>query len=119
MGRDLTEEEMITQGLATSELVFSPLLKKGAIGCSASHKAIWDKVAKGSEGYFILEDDCYTHPKVANFIDDNISRSMNNDICFFGINTDSILLSTSPKGLTTLSLFSPKHPSQEWIKNAL
>ena len=37
----------------------------------------------------------------------------------FGINTDSILLSASPQGLASLSLFNPKHPSQAWIKNAL
>ena len=41
------------------------------------------------------------------------------DICFFGINTDSILQSITPTGLATLSLFDPKHPSQKWIRNAL
>jgi len=41
------------------------------------------------------------------------------DICFFGINTDSILASISPTGLASLSLFEPKHPSEEWIRNAL
>ena len=119
IGSDMTKQEIVERGLATRELAFSPLLKKGAIGCSASHKAIWDKAAEGSTGYFVLEDDCYTHPKVANFINNHLSILMNNDICFFGINTNSILLSTSPKGLVSLSLFDPKHPSQEWIKNAL
>ena len=119
IGRELTDEAIINQGLATSELVLSQLLKKGAIGCSASHKAIWDIASEGNVGYFILEDDCYTHPKAAKFINDNLSKLMNSDICFFGINTDSILLSTSPQGLVSLSLFDPKYPSQAWIKNAL
>ena len=118
-GRDLLKEEIISQGLATSQLAWSPLLTNGAIGCAASHKAIWDKAAKGGNGYFILEDDCYTHPRVDNFINDNLTRVMNVDICFFGINTDSILQSISPTGLKSLSLFNPKHPTHEWIRNAL
>ena len=118
-GKDLSKEEIISEGLATDELVLSPLLTNGAIGCAASHRAIWDKAAKGCKGYFVLEDDCYTHPRVADFIMDNLTRLMNADICFFGINTDSILESISPAGLTSLSLFHQHHPSQEWIRNAL
>ena len=118
-GSDLSKEEIISQGLVTNELAVSPLLTNGAIGCSASHKAIWDKAAEGDKGYFILEDDCYTHPGVANFIDNNLARLMNIDICFFGINTDSILQSISPIELASITLFEPKHPTQKWIRNAL
>ena len=118
-GSDLSKEEMVSQGLAAEELAFSPLLKYGLVGNAASHKAIWAKAIKENKCYFILEDDCYTHPKVADFINDNLDILTNTDICFFGINTNSILHSISPTGLASLSLFSPEHPSEEWIKNAL
>ena len=118
-GADLTKEEMISQGLAAKELVFSPLLKYGLVGNAASHRAIWGQAIQENKCYFVLEDDCYTHPRAADFINDNLALLMNVDICFFGINTDSILQSVSPTGLASLSLFDPKHPSEEWIKNAL
>ena len=119
IGKNLPRETTINQGLVTQELAMSPLLTNGAIGCAASHKFIWDKAAEGDKGYLILEDDCYTHPGIGDFIKKNQARLMNVDICFFGINTDSVLHSISPTGLVTLSIFDPRHPSQEWIKNAL
>ena len=118
-GTDLSKEEMVSQGLATEDLAFSPLLKYGLVGNAASHKAIWAKIIKENKPYFILEDDCYAHPKVADFINENLAILTNVDICFFGINTDSILQSISPTGLASVSIFSPHHPSEEWIKNAL
>ena len=118
-GEDLHKEEIISRGLATKELALSSLLTNGAIGCAASHKAIWDKASTGEKGYFVLEDDCYTHPRTTDFINYNLEPLMNVDICFFGINTDSILQSVAPTGLASLSLFNPKHPSEEWIRNAL
>lgn len=118
-GADLSTAEMISRGLTDEELSVSPLLKYGLIGNAASHRAIWANAIKESKCYFILEDDCYTHPKVVDFINNNLETLTNIDICFFGINTDSILKSKSPTGLTSISLFSPKHPSEEWIKNAL
>ena len=44
---------------------------------------------------------------------------MNADICFFGINTDSILQSISPLNLSRLCLFTPKYPTPDWIHAAL
>ena len=118
-GEDIPQDEIINRKLATKELAVSPLLTPGAIGCAASHKSIWNTAATEGKGYFILEDDCYTHQKTTAFINDNLDLLMDIDICFFGINTDSILQSISPLGLSSLSLFQPKHPSEEWIKNAL
>lgn len=118
-GANLTREEMISQGLATRELVFSPLLKYGLVGNAASHRAIWEKVIQENQCYFILEDDCYTHPRVAEFINRNLALLTMIDICFLGINTNSILQSVSPTGLVSVSQFDPKHPSEEWIKKAI
>ena len=118
IGKDLTEEEIVEQGLATRDLVNSPHLLKSEMGCSASHRSIWDKCAKGKKGYLVLEDDCYTHPKISNFINDNLDSLMNIDICLFTVNTNSILKSISPCGLTNFTLFNPTYPTQEWIGNA-
>ena len=117
-GTDISQKEMVSNGLVTDNLACSPLLTAGALGCAASHRAVWIEAAQGSKGYFVLEDDCYTHPKIVDFIAVNLKRIMAADICFFGINTDSILQGVSPAGLTSVSLFDPKHPSQEWIQNA-
>lgn len=118
-GVDLSKEDIVIQRLATEELSLSPLLTNGAVGCAASHKAIWDEAAISGNGYLILEDDCYTHPQISDFIKNNLDRLMNIDICFFGVNTDSILQSISPAGLATLSLFDPNYPSPEWIIDTL
>ena len=117
-GAKLSKEEIIQQGIATEELVSSNLFKAGRVGCAASHRAIWNMSAKEGRGYFVLEDDCYTHPQIHDFVRSNLTRLMNIDICFFGINTDSILHSVSHTGLSRLSLFGTKHPSKKWIKHA-
>jgi GR25 family glycosyltransferase involved in LPS biosynthesis len=89
------------------------------VGNAASHRAIWAKVSKQEKCHLILEDDCYTHPRIADFITENLAYLTGSDICLFGANTDSIMLSVAPTGLTTLSMFGPKYPSHEWIKAAL
>ena len=66
-----------------------------------------------------MEDDCYTHPEINEFIAKNLETLMSADICLFGINTDSILQSKSSFDLSRISLFNPKHPSQDWIHTAL
>jgi GR25 family glycosyltransferase involved in LPS biosynthesis len=118
-GSDLSKQEIINQGLATEDLMATNLWTAGGIGSAASHRAVRDKVAKGSKGYLVLEDDCYTHPRVADFILNNLDQLMAADLCLFGINTDSILQSISPTGLASVSIFEPIYPSQEWIRNAL
>ena len=117
-GRDLQKEEIVNQGLATEDLVFSALLKYGLVGNAASHRAIWRRVIKENRCFLILEDDCYTHPRVADFINDKLMALMNFDICFLGINTDSILQSISPVGLNMVTIFDPKHPNEKWIRDA-
>lgn len=118
-GKSLSTNEIISKGLATQELLDSGLATPGALGCAASHRSVWQKASKEGKGYFVLEDDSHTHPKVEEFIKANLSTLMASDICFFGINTDSILHSISPYGLTSLGVFYPEHPSPEWIRNAL
>jgi len=117
-GADLSKEEIISKGLATKNLVQSGLSSDGGIGCASSHREIWRKAAREGLGYFVLEDDAYTHPGINNFINNSLSRLMNIDICLFGINTNSILQSVSPTGLGSVSIFKPNHPNQEWINNA-
>jgi tetratricopeptide (TPR) repeat protein/GR25 family glycosyltransferase involved in LPS biosynthesis len=118
-GTDISKEEATSQGIATEELMATSLLTPGALGCAASHRSIWEKCSNGNKGLLVLEDDCYTHPHIVEFITENLERLMNADICFFGINTDSILRVALPSGLSRLSLFNPKNPSPDWIRAAL
>jgi len=118
-GTDIPKEELLSQGIATEDLVATSLLTPGAAGNAASHRAIWARCSNGNKGFLVLEDDCYTHPKINDFVANNIARLMNADICFFGINTDSILQSISPLNLSRLCLFTPKYPTPDWIHAAL
>ena len=117
-GVHLSKEEIISQGLATEELLASGLTNSGTIGCAASHRKIWRKAAMGKCGYLVLEDDCYTHHRIKSFINEKLIRLMNIDICHFGINTDSILQSICPTGLSTVKIFGERHPNKEWIMNS-
>ena len=118
-GTNIPKEDVIRQGIATEDLVATSLLTPGAVGCAASHRAIWTRCSNGGMGFLVLEDDCYTHPKINDFIAKNIEKLMSADICLFGINTDSILKRTSQSNLTILSLFEPKNPTPSWIRAAL
>ena len=117
-GINLTKCEIVNQGLGTEALMKSSIFTYGLIGNAASHKANWENLVKSDLGCLVLEDDCHTHPNIAEYISINIKKLMEVDICLFGINTNSILKCISPAGLTSLSSFNPKHPSQDWIKNA-
>lgn len=116
---DLDHEKIISTGLGTKELLDAKLASMGTFACAASHRKLREACAVGSRGYLILEDDCITHESISLFIEANLENLMNFDICFFGINTDSVLQHLSPEGLGILSLFRPEFPSQEWIRSAL
>jgi len=118
-GSDLQRVDIVSSGLVTKDLSSSPLLTAGAIGCAASHRKLWTISARENKGLLVLEDDCQTHQQVESLIDSNISTLMSCDICLFGVNTDSIMESTSPEGLQTLTLFDQKHPSGRWIEETL
>ena len=117
-GANLTTEEIILQGLATQDLLASGLTNSGRIGCAASHRAIWRKAAMENCGYLVLEDDCYTHHRIGSFINNKLTILMNIDICRFGVNTDSILQSICPTGLSTIKIFGERYPKKEWIMNS-
>jgi GR25 family glycosyltransferase involved in LPS biosynthesis len=118
-GKDISDEEKVSQGLVSKRLVELALLTPGIIGNAASHKTIWKDIIDRQIGALILEDDAYTHPNIADFIEDNIDLLMDIDILFFGVNTDTVMASESPEGLQTFSRFSPIHPDPEWIKSTL
>ena len=118
IGKDLRISEIIRQSLATKELCHSTFFKYGMMGNAASHRAIWRDVEVQKTPYLVLEDDCYTHPKITNFINKHIDSLKTMDICLFGINLDSVLCDVSPTGLKSARLFSPKQPYHNWIMDA-
>jgi len=118
-GRSLNLKELVNNGLITEELSSSPLLTKGTVGCAESHRSLWRKSVNENINLLIFEDDCYTHPKLEDFITARLQMLKKIDICLFGINTDVDFHSISPQGLMSTTYFRPKYPNEAWILNAL
>jgi GR25 family glycosyltransferase involved in LPS biosynthesis len=118
-GEDISRDDGIRLGLASQDLYDSGLLTPGALGCAASHRTLWQQCHRDNTPLLVLEDDCTTHPDIASFIQDNLQTLLDSDVCFLGLNTDSIVQSISPQGVMRVSVFDPQHPSQAWIKATL
>ena len=118
-GKSLDFKNLVSNGLISEELSLSPLLTKGTAGCAESHRSLWRKSVEEDLSILILEDDCYTHPSLKNFINARLETLTKIDICLFGVNTDVDFHSVSPQGLMSITNFMPKHPSRDWIINAL
>jgi len=118
-GNNFSKEEIVKDGLVTKDLSEHSLLTNGAIGCAASHRKIWRRSSIENKYFLVLEDDCFTHPQIVDFINSKFNILKKVDICLFGFNTDSILYSISPQGLETIKIFSPIHPHEDWIKKSL
>jgi GR25 family glycosyltransferase involved in LPS biosynthesis len=118
-GSEISNAERVRTNFATQELVDSGQLTDGAVGCGASHRALWREAAEKKIGMLILEDDVMTHPQLTAFIDHNLDFLLRTDITLFTVNTDSYLESISPEGVHSLQHFIRQHPPYEWIKATL
>jgi len=54
-GSDLSKKEIISQGLAIDDLASTTLLTSGAVGCAASHRAIWQNASKTTTDILYLK----------------------------------------------------------------
>ena len=118
-GKNLTKEEIVNSGLYSNSLLESNLVSDGAIGCAASHRALWNEVVSTEKAMLILEDDVVTHKNITHFINKNYRQLMEIDIIFFTINTNTILQSISPEGMETVTMFRDLYPLEDWIKKTL
>ena len=118
-GKLFSKDELVNCGLASKELVRTTLLNPGRAGCALSHRELWKKIATRKRGALILEDDCITHPQIKTILSKMLKILMRTDITHLCINTDSILAKVSPEGLYSVSLFDPKYPTEQWIKETL
>lgn len=118
LGKNLSHDEILNQNLATSQLIsHKGLFSSGAIGCGASHRAIWKYCIEEQKNLLVLEDDCYTHPKIMEYIRSNKKTLDACDICYFGLHTNSVIKLKSPEGLQFSSIyFDPSYPDPEWIR---
>ena len=67
----------------------------------------------------VLEDDCYTHPQIQEFILSNEKILSACDICYFGLHTNSVIELVNPQGMQFSNIyFNPSYPDPGWIKNA-
>jgi hypothetical protein len=117
-GRDLSINEIIESGLVTQEALASGHCSDGTIGIAATQRWIWQQVAHLDSGALVMEDDVYTHPQILAYIEDNQMLLEENDITFFGYNTDAPLAVTTPQGLNLFMASSPSYPSPKWINSA-
>ena len=118
-GADLSKNKVISSGLATKSLLETGLLTAGALGNAESHRKIWRSIVSDNKPALILEDDVITHKNIIEFINGNYAFLNTIDSIFFTINTDSILETVSPQGLSKVTSFHPQHPTKEWINIAL
>lgn len=119
VGSSLSDEQIILENYATQELLLSGSGTRGLIGNAASHKKMWEIVATRGRGCLIIEDDAITHKGIAGFIHDNLMVLEQNDITFFGYNTDAPLELETPEGRTLSIVTSPKYPDMDWMFSAL
>tara|TARA_B100001093_G_C26753883_1_gene982443 strand:- start:108 stop:851 length:744 start_codon:yes stop_codon:yes gene_type:complete len=119
-GNNLSTDDILKENIATKELISNKkIFSPGGMGCAASHKKIWHQCLLRNQSILVLEDDCYTHPQIKEFINFNEDILNANDICFFGLHMNSVLQTISPQGLEFNSIFfDPAYPNPSWIKNA-
>jgi glycosyl transferase family 25 len=117
-GADIPVDERVSSGLLTPELFAAGTVTEGTLGCAASHRAVWRKIAAASEGAVIMEDDVLTHVALPLFIDKYRNLLRNTEVVFFGVNTDSVLATVTPQGLSVQETMAPQKPDPQWIANA-
>ena len=120
VGKNLSEKEILDENLATSELISNKnVFSLGAMGCAASHKKIWKQCLDQKKSILVLEDDCYTHPQIKEFIAVNKKILDSCDMCYFGLHLNSVIQVQSPQGLLFSNIyFDPGYPNPDWIKKA-
>jgi GR25 family glycosyltransferase involved in LPS biosynthesis len=80
----LEREACIQGGLITETNRYTP----PALGIAASHVALWQACATGTEPFHIAEDDAIFHPDFVGFAGNNLSRLGDWDAVFWGFNFD-------------------------------
>jgi len=83
-GRQLDREACIRSGLITGANEYAP----GAIGIAASHAALWQACADGTEAFHIAEDDAIFHPDFVDIAETYLGQLGDWDAVFWGFNFD-------------------------------
>jgi GR25 family glycosyltransferase involved in LPS biosynthesis len=115
-GTDLSRQARIESGLVTAQALDAGAVSDGEAGCAASHRALWSASARLGVPFLILEDDVWTHPGLPAAI---ARIDFDFDIIFFGVNTDTILVTVSPENVREFSNFEDRYPPPERIQHIL
>jgi GR25 family glycosyltransferase involved in LPS biosynthesis len=118
-GRSMTLAQRVDDLLLTEDLAKSGRATDGTVGCAASHRELWKRVAASASGALIMEDDVFTHPQIHECINMNKELFEKQHIIHFSMNTDSVVDVQEPSGLRRVSIFWPKNPNLQWIESAL
>jgi GR25 family glycosyltransferase involved in LPS biosynthesis len=117
-GADIPMAERVSSGLLTPELLAAGTVTEGTLGCAASHRAVWRIIAASNTGAVVMEDDVLTHPGLPEFMAAHPKILNRAELVFFSVNTDSVLATISPQGLTTYEVMQPQRPDLAWIGRA-
>lgn len=75
-------------------------------------------IAASGKGAVVMEDDVLTHPDLPAYMAANPKLLSRTEIVFFSANTDSVLATISPQGLTSYEILQPRRPDVDWIQKA-
>jgi glycosyl transferase family 25 len=87
-GTTLTHADAVRDGLLTENAThYTP----GAIGCAASHRALWKEAIRTQIPHVIFEDDVTCRRDIASRIDAFLRTRTDWDIVLLGFNTNAVL----------------------------
>ncbi len=87
-GRELTLDDCIKRNLIKTDTVaYTP----GAIGCGASHFALWKMAVAANNNMLVIEDDAFCRDDMIDQLQELLATVNNWDIILLGYNTDAIL----------------------------
>lgn len=86
-GTRLTQTECVSTGLLKEGAV---RYTQGALGCAASHRALWQQADATGRNYLIFEDDVYCRRDFAAQLGNFLPELHDWDIVLLGYNTDAV-----------------------------
>src|SRR5579863_8208538 len=81
-------EDCVRNGLVAADAIYYTF---GAIGCAASHRALWMEAKETNSALLVFEDDAYCRRDIACQIEDVLTKLDRWDIVLLGYNTDAVL----------------------------
>ncbi len=112
-GRALSRAEAVSTGwIADSAQHYTA----GAIGCAASHLALWQRAVQSQTNFLIFEDDVHCRHDIAVKIDGLLTSLKDWDVILLGYNTDAVLDFAAPDGSRVSGFMAGESPTPEALE---